>query len=81
MFTIDNQWGLPRGHRPRATGQTKVRDAVETWYDAYLRDPPIPNPELTRRWATKENRVTDAHSVVDDRLELADSLLNRLIPD
>jgi hypothetical protein len=68
-----------RGNRPQEKGHQKVRDAVQCWYQAYCQDPPVPKPKLTKKYAERENRVTDAHSVVDDRIELAETLLNRLI--
>jgi hypothetical protein len=76
------RWVLRRrGHRPQAKGHEKVQAAIDCWFDAYLQDPPVPIPVLTQQYATGANRVTEAHSAVYDRLELAEMLLNRVLED
>ena len=75
---LGGRWVMTRrGHRPQQTGHAKVKAAVETWYQAYLQPEPVPIPVLTQKYEAEAGRLSEAHSVVYDRLELAETLLNK----
>jgi hypothetical protein len=76
------RWAMTeRGNRPQAIGQQKMRDAVERWYRAHLQDQPVPKPELTKQYAQRTNRDSDAHSAIDDQIKLVETLLNKVLDE
>jgi hypothetical protein len=65
-----------RGHRPRQRNCESLAESLELWYQAYLQDPPVPRPVLAQDYARREQRHTDPHSAITDRLELVEWLLS-----
>jgi hypothetical protein len=74
----EGPWRMIRqGYRPREKGHAKLAEAARQWFQAYCLD--VPKPTLTQNYASRENRVTPAHSVLNDRLEAVETLLNRIV--
>jgi hypothetical protein len=81
ILSIETRWalGLPRGQAPPHDGR-ELAENVRWWYRAKVKCPKDSIRSLAEEYAERENRVTDARSVVQIGIERAENLLNSTIP-
>ena len=71
--------GIPKGQAPPHDGAS-IEDNVRWWYRAKIKHPPDSVSSLAEEYAKRENRVTDARSVVQIGIQRAETLLRGNTP-
>jgi hypothetical protein len=79
QVSADGLTALPAGRKPRHHGQD-VRQWVEWWYRHKIKAPTDSIYALAQEYAIREKRHTRADSVVEDGIQRAENLLNRVLP-
>jgi hypothetical protein len=78
QVSADGLATLPAGRQPRHQGRD-IRQWVDWWYRHTVKSPTDSVYRLALEYATRENRHTRADSVVEDGIQRAENLLNRVI--
>jgi hypothetical protein len=68
----------PKGRMPRNAG-ADIKEHVQWYYRADIKDPPDRIAELEREWSEKAGRQTEAHSVIRNGIEQAKALLDLVV--